>query len=248
MSQREKKLNEKPWITRGIFNFFKTRNRLFKSCYKCLDPSKIEFYKKYRNKLMHIKFLAKRQYYDQVLKRNKSNPRKTGSVIREIIDYKKNLQINFPTSLMNNKQTCITNSEKFLNQMCKYFATFGLNLSKKFTSNQLSNFKISTASSLQSFMLLDIVKREIARAIDNIKTNFAPGLDGISPKFIKMAKVVSVPVLAKLYNKCLKEECFPDNCKLSYLILIPKTAAPKKLGDFRSISLLNMFSKIFEKY
>ena len=64
---------------------------------------------------------------------------------------------------MINKQTCITNSEKILNQMCKYFNTIGLNLSKKFTTNQLSNFKNYTVAFLQSFMLLDIVESEVAR-------------------------------------------------------------------------------------
>ena len=88
---------------------------------------------------------------------------------------------------------------------------------------------------------------EVSCAIDNIKTKSAPGPDGIPPKLIKMAKAVLVPVLTKLYNKCLKEECFPDDFKLSHVILISKTAAPKELGDFRPVSLLNIFSKIFEK-
>ena len=57
-------------------------------------------------------------------------------------------------------------------------------------------------------MLLDIVENEVACAIDNIKTNSAPGPVGIPPKFIKMAKVILVPVLTKLYNKCFKEEAF----------------------------------------
>ena len=96
-------------------------------------------------------------------------------------------------------------------------------------------------------MLLDIAESEAARAIDNIKTNSAPGPDGIPAKFIKMAEVIFVPVLTGVYNKCLEEECFPDNFKLSHVIPIPKTVAPKELGDFRLISLLNMFSKIFEK-
>ena len=63
--------------------------------------------------------------------------------------------------------------------MCEYFATIGLNLSKKFTTNQLSNFKSYTAASLQSFMQLDIVENEVACAIDNIKTNSAPGPDSL---------------------------------------------------------------------
>ena len=121
---------------------------------------------------------------------------------------------------MINKQTRITNSEKFLNQMFEYFVTIGLNLSKKFTINQLSNFKIYTAASLQSFVLLDIVESEVARAIDNIKTN-SSGPNRIPPKFIEMAKVVLVPILTKLYNKCLEEECFPNDFKLSHVIPIP---------------------------
>ena len=64
MSRRERKLNEKPWITKCILKSIKTKNKLFKSCFKCSEVSKIEFYKKYRNKLTHIKFLAKSQYYN----------------------------------------------------------------------------------------------------------------------------------------------------------------------------------------
>ena len=131
--------------------------------------------------------------------------------------------------------------------MCKYFATIGLNLSKKFTTNQLSYFIICNTRSLLNFMLLDIVENEVACATDNIKTNFASGPDGIPPKCIKMVKVVLVSVLTKLYNKYLKKECFPDDFRLNHVISIAKTAAPKELGDFRPISLLNFFSKTFEK-
>ena len=94
-------------------------------------------------------------------------------------------------------------------------------------------------------MLLDIAENEVACAIDNVKTNSAPGPDGIPPKFIKMSKVILVPVLTKLYNKCLEEECFAYDFKLSHVIPISITAAPTKLDDFRPISLLNIFSKIF---
>ena len=75
----------------------------------------------------------------------------------------------------------------------------------------------------------------------------ASGPNSIPQRFIKMARVVLVPILAELYNKCLKEKCFPDEFNLNHVIPIPKTAAPKELGNFRPISLLNVFSKIFEK-
>ena len=40
---------------------------------------------------------------------------------------------------------------------------------------------------------------------------------------------------------------FPDVFKVSQVKPIPKTAAPKELGDFRPISLLNIFANIFKK-
>ena len=95
--------------------------------------------------------------------------------------------------------------------------------------------------------LLDIVENKVVCAIDNIKTNSAPTPVGIPPKFINMAKVILALVLTKLYNKCLKEECSLENFKLSHVIPIPTTAAPKELSGFRPLSLLNIFLKIFEK-
>ena len=77
-----------------------------------------------------------------------------------------------------------------------------------------------------------------------IKTNSAPGPDGIPLKFIKMPKVVLVPVFTKLYNKRLEEECFPDDFKLSHVIPIPTRAVPKKLGDFRPISFKYILKNI----
>ena len=77
MSRREIKLNANPWITKRILISIKTINRLFKSCYQCQDPVKIEHYKKYRNKLTHIKALAKQQHYDSLLRKNSNNPKKS---------------------------------------------------------------------------------------------------------------------------------------------------------------------------
>ena len=58
-----------------------------------------------------------------------------------------------------------------------------------------------------------------------------------------MAKVVLVPFLTKLCNKCLIEECFPDDFKLSHVIPIPNTAAPRPTIDrpgYLSIALFRL--------
>ena len=92
MSRKEKRLTDKPWITKGILISIKTKNRLYKKYFKNkndhTDNPKREFYKKYLNKLTHIKNLAKRTYYEKLLKTNYKNPSKTSSIIREIVDHK----------------------------------------------------------------------------------------------------------------------------------------------------------------
>ena len=81
MSRKEKRLTDKPWITKDIFTSTKTKNRLYKKYFKNKNDNtktfKQEFYKKYLNKLTHIKNLTKRTYYKKLLKTNYKNASKT---------------------------------------------------------------------------------------------------------------------------------------------------------------------------
>ena len=89
-------------------------------------------------------------------------------------------------------------------------------------------------------------KIKSVQGIDNIKTNSAHGINGIPSKFVKMAKCVHVS-FTKLFNICIKEEIFSEEFKIAYVIPITKVSTPKTFGDLRPISILSMFSKIFEK-
>ena len=80
-----------------------------------------------------------------------------------------------------------------------------------------------------------------------MRSQSAPGLDGNSPKFIKLSKVVLTPFLKKLFINCISQKSFPDSFKTAAIILIPTISSPNSMNDFRPISLLPVFSKIFEK-
>ena len=68
MSRREKRLSQKPWISKGILKSIKTKNKLFETHYSSNDPDKKLFYKQFLNKLTHIKSLTKRCYYENLIK------------------------------------------------------------------------------------------------------------------------------------------------------------------------------------
>ena len=109
-----------------------------------------------------------------------------------------------------------------------------------------SKLVIHSKSCVQSFVFHEITEEEFTRYISLMKTHTSPGLDGISSKFVKMAKIVIAPILANLFNKWINQEIFPEVFKSAIVIPIAKISSPKTINDFRPISLLPIFSKIFE--
>ena len=55
-------------------------------------------------------------------------------------------------------------------------------------------------------------------------------------------------ILVELFNKCLKQSCFPDCWKVSLLVLVYKNVGERSTAkNYRPISLLSVVSKVFQK-
>ena len=55
-------------------------------------------------------------------------------------------------------------------------------------------------------------------------------------------------ILAELFNKCLKESCFPDCWKVSSVVLVFNNVGERSTArNYRPVSLLSIVSKVFEK-
>ena len=67
-----------------------------------------------------------------------------------------------------------TDSKKFLDIACEYFANIGANMSKKLPFSNLFSFKIHSKSCMKSFLLEEITLAEI-----NLKFNSSPGIDDL---------------------------------------------------------------------
>ena len=94
-----------------------------------------------------------------------------------------------------------TDSKKFLDIACEYFANIGANMSKKLPFSNSSSFKIHSKSGMKSFLLEEITLEEINFYIDNLKSNSSPGIDDLPPKFIKLAKCILSPHLVIKSNQ-----------------------------------------------
>ena len=87
-------------------------------------------------------------------------------------------------------------------------------------------------------MLEEILLEDVNNCADKLKPYTAPGLDQISPKFAKLSKCVLAPFLARLFNRCIELETFPNDFKVASVIPISKKTSPTSLDEFRPISLV----------
>ena len=55
-------------------------------------------------------------------------------------------------------------------------------------------------------------------------------------------------ILAELFNKCLKESCFPDCWKVSLVVPVFKNVGERSTAkNYHPVSILSVISKVFEK-
>ena len=129
------------------------KNKLFRARFKSNNADKKAFYKKYRNTLSPIKYHAKRNYRENLIKSINRKPSQIWSVTKEIIESKKySKKSKMPSALLSENQMIETDSHMFLDKLCEYIAYIGTKLANNIP--QMNNsFKIFTSSCLQSFAL-----------------------------------------------------------------------------------------------
>lgn len=96
--------------------------------------------------------------------------------------------------------------------------------------------------------LKHISPNEVANEIKNLNKGKSPGHDLIDAKVAKNLTWKSILYLTNVYNSILRLDYFPVKWKMAEFIMILKTGKPENnISSYRPISLLPIFSKIFEK-
>ena len=83
--------------------------------------------------------------------------------------------------------------------------------------------------------------------IDALEEGKGLGVDKTPPKIVKWGKPVLIPVLTKLYNKCLLGGIYPDSLKVARVKPIFKGGKKNLIPSYRPISILTQLNRIFEK-
>ena len=208
----------------------------------------VSAYKKYLNVLTKTKRISKKKkkkHKSALLKENKNNMAKQWSVINEILRKR-----NKPSAQINKLKTednCnITDRKDICNTLNNFFVNGGPTLAKNITPNTPELASNSILSNSNSFFFLPITPNEVFKQILSLNSHKALGPDNISVKYIKTASEFISTTLCEIFNKCVIEGIFPNELKIAKVIPLYKNGSKQQPSNYRPISILSPFSKIFE--
>ena len=95
---------------------------------------------------------------------------------------------------------------------------------------------------------ISITPKMVKKVITNLDSSKAPGPDCIPVVVLKNCEPELSYILAKLFNMCLKESCFPNCWKVSSVVPVFKNVGERSTAkNYRPVSLHSVVSKVFEK-
>ena len=95
---------------------------------------------------------------------------------------------------------------------------------------------------------ISITPKMVKKFLTNLDSSKASGPDCIPVVVLKNCEPELSYILAKLFNKCLEESCFPDCWKVSSVVPVFKNLGERSTAkNYHRVSLRSVVSKVFEK-
>lgn len=241
VTNAKKRKLKKPWISNGILKSIKTKQQMFKTHFFSHDQAKVNFFKKYNNKLNMIKEMAKRTYFSTQFYLNKENIKITWKLIGMIINRKKKSNIIIPKLLYSNR--CYTHKRSICEQLNTYFINVGPTLSAQLPIHRNSDpSKYISGTFSNSFFFSPIHEYEVRDLIVILKENKSTlGCP------VKYGCGYIYKALTKVFNQSLEQGIIPDILKFSKITPVDKGGDITDPTNYHPILILSVFTQIFEK-
>ena len=151
-------------------------------------------------------------------------------------------------NLLNNKGKKITDPLQIAELFNNHYVNVGLNIDKGIPVSQ-KNFRdfLRKINVKKSFFLNPATPHEIFDIILSYDIKKASGPNSIPIYILKIGNIHFSNILSDIVNLSFVTGIFPDLCKLAKVIPIFKKDDPLLFVNYWPISLLSIFSKIFEK-
>ena len=245
VSNKQLKIQKKPWITKGIKKSLATKHKLYKKYLKNPSSNNLLLYKKYRNKLNHTIRIGKKKYYKDKFMEAHKNTKQTWNLINEVINTRKT-KTTLPKTF-HQEGVEISAPVEIAEHCNDYFVNVGPNLAKIIEQPGITFKSFMSRNHEESFFLLPVTEEEVEKELLKIDPSKSTGFDDLNPKVIQqIAPLIKYP-LALIFNKSLSQGVVPKNLKCSLISPVYKSEDKSLVSNYRPVSVLSCFSKILEK-
>ena len=238
--------NVKPWINNHVKQSIRNKESLYKLYLRKLIS--LREYNVMKNRVTNIIRQAKRKYYEDLFEALKTNMKKTWSTINNIMSP----QINKNKSLIKNiifNDVTYTESFDIANIFNQHFSTVGKTIDESIPiqpGNSDPLDYLSDVSIQNSFFFNPVSCNAVENIIRKLK-NKPSHLSTYPISVIKYLSNLISPLICSIFNKSISTGQFPQILKTARVVPVYKSGSKTNINNFRPISILPIFGKIFEK-
>lgn len=238
------KVTSKPWLTPSLIADCKRKSKLLKNFKRYDSVVSKSKYKAFSAKLKIRLRKAEMDFYLTEFKDASHDTRRTWKILNSITN--KNCSSQKCPGLFINGCS-IQDPQNIANEFNTYFTGIGPSLATKITSSPCKATDFLRDRVKSSIVMLPTDVYEVRNEIKNLKEDALGGPDNIPSKIIKKISHTIEDILVSLINNSLKTGIFPEQLKRARVTPIFKGGNSSDPSNYRPISVLNQFSKIFEK-
>ena len=145
-SRKQRRLKQKPWITKAILRSIINKQKLYISYFIHGDPESKLYFKKYANLLTQIKERAKALYYQDTLESHRRDTHATWKVLKAILASSANRSWNNQPPYIEANSKNLTCAEDTAEEFNNFFSSIG----EKLASNIAQQSEVSSSFYLRN--------------------------------------------------------------------------------------------------
>ena len=221
--------NKSPWLTSGIKESIKTKNRLYKKFMKRPITYGIE-YRRYRNTLSKTIKASKNSYYKEKFDTCKGNSKLTWRHLNNILGNKKMTQ----SKIFKINNELIEDGNIIANKFNEYYGTIAATVTNNLPDVNLSYNDFLGPVIGNEIQWENTTANEIKAIVNKLNT-VKEGPDKVTISVVKKNIDFLSPIISHLTNLSLSKGIFPKIHKLGILTPLYKSKDKYEISNYRPI-------------
>ena len=232
------------WMTKGLMKSCIKKSKLYRKYCKNRTNENKKKYLAYKNKLKKLLHLAETRFYKDKFNLTMGNIRETWKLLGSVLN--KNRENDICNFFIEN-DVQITDKAQIVHKFNEYFVSIGSRLASTIPASSVLFSDHLKSPNVNDFALYETSPIEIIEIVSKLKNKWSSGFDNVPVSILKASISNIAEPISWLINYSFVTGNFPDQLKIAKVCPVFKAGDKTCFANYRPISILPSFSKIYEK-